>query len=264
MISKEAFEKQIQANTQNNIKQDIDFDTLFYLIKEVIFNNPIENCRIKGSLSDWDSLPDSKSLFKSKPDCGLPIGNLTSQLFSNVYLNDFDHYMKKDLNIKYYGRYVDDFYVFSNSNVELKRLKSHVKTFLKSNFALQIHPNKIYLQHYTKGFLFLGAYIKPDRMYIGNRTKNKFKEIVPTIFHFIHNSDIVMHNSAKKMVSVINSYLGLFSHYHTYKLRHNLFFATTPCILYRLGYFDLALNKITMYKDLEIINNNLILKQCIK
>jgi len=85
MISKEAFEKQLRINTKNNIEQDIDFDTLFYLIKEVIFNNPIENCRIKGSFSDWDSLPDSKSLFKSKPDCGLPIGNLTSQLFSNVY-----------------------------------------------------------------------------------------------------------------------------------------------------------------------------------
>ena len=262
MISKEAFTQVIKKNTQNKIEQDIDFETLFYLIKEVLFNNPIENCRIKGSISDWDSLPDSKSLFKSKPNCGLPIGNLTSQLFSNVYLNDFDHYMNDTLHLKYYGRYVDDFYIFSKSKEELKQLKNHVTDYLKTNFELQVHPSKIYLQPISKGFLFLGAYIKPHRLYISNRSKRKFKYLLTNLFHLFENVDTIMLKQAKNIVSVINSYLGLLSHYNTYKLRHKLVFSNPPCVLYKLGFFDESVKKIILHKNLEIINNQLILKTC--
>ena len=262
MISKEALTQVIKKNTQNKIEQDIDFETLFYLIKEVLFNNPIENCRIKGSISDWDSLPDSKSLFKSKPNCGLPIGNLTSQLFSNVYLNDFDHYMNDTLHLKYYGRYVDDFYIFSKSKEELKQLKNHVTDYLKTNFELQVHPSKIYLQPISKGFLFLGAYIKPHRLYISNRSKRKFKYLLTNLFHLFENVDTIMLKQAKNIVSVINSYLGLLSHYNTYKLRHKLVFSNPPCVLYKLGFFDESVKKIILHKNLEIINNQLILKTC--
>ena len=81
------------------------------VIKKVVMNNPATNCIIKGKKSDWDGLPKNKSLFHSPKGCGLPIGNLTSQVFANFYMDKFDHYIKHNLGIRYYGRYVDDFVV---------------------------------------------------------------------------------------------------------------------------------------------------------
>ncbi|WP_415579509.1 RNA-directed DNA polymerase, partial [Elizabethkingia anophelis] len=130
---------------------------------------------MKGKLSDWNGLPNSKSLFKSKKGCGLPIGNLTSQLFSNVYLNSFDHYLKNELGVKYYGRYVDDFYIFHRSKNYLKYIMRESRNYLLKE-GLELHPKKIYLQHYSKGFQFLGTYIKPHRIYIGKRTARNFKK----------------------------------------------------------------------------------------
>jgi len=73
------------SNNRNRI--EIDPSLILYLIEKTIFNGPTHNCCIKGKRLDWSGLPRSKSLFYAKPDCGLPIGNLTSQLFGNVYLN---------------------------------------------------------------------------------------------------------------------------------------------------------------------------------
>ena len=261
-ISKEAFEALIRTKTLNKIDEDIDYDTLFYVLNEVVFNNPVLNCSIKGSLSDWNSLPDSKSLFKSKENCGLPIGNLTSQLFSNVYLNDFDHYMTNALGNKFYGRYVDDFYIFSQSKQELKQWQYHINKYLKTHLELDIHPKKIYLQHYAKGLLFLGAYIKPHRVYIGNKTKRKFKYILSVLFKHLEQAENISQILAKKIIAVLNSYLGLFSHYNTYKLRHKLIFSKKPCVLYKLGFFDESFKKITLFQNLEISTNHYVLKSC--
>lgn len=72
---------------------DFDLPLVLYLLEKVIFNDPTKNCIIKGSSSDWKGLPKTKSLFYAKINCGLPIGNLTSQLFGNIYLNEFDHFV---------------------------------------------------------------------------------------------------------------------------------------------------------------------------
>ena len=85
------------------------------LCEIVLMNKPSENCVIRGKPSDCDDLPKDKSLFHSPPDCGLPIGNLSSQVFANFYLNIFDHFVKHDLGMKYYGRYVDDFVLVHES-----------------------------------------------------------------------------------------------------------------------------------------------------
>ena len=88
-------------------KNDKVEDKLFLLdmARRIIFNDPSKNCFIKGDKSLWDDLPKDKSIFHSPAECGLPIGNLTSQVFANFYLNDLDHFIKEKLHIKYYGRY---------------------------------------------------------------------------------------------------------------------------------------------------------------
>ncbi|MEI7489090.1 MAG: reverse transcriptase/maturase family protein, partial [Chryseobacterium sp.] len=160
MIPEDTFLQSRKIQTNGNANEDLDFNSMFTLLERIIKNDPVSGCSIKGSYSDWEALPDSKSLFRAKPNCGLPIGNLTSQLFSNVYLNTFDHYVKEFLEIEAYGRYVDDFYIFHHSKEDLQNILVKCKRFLAKE-GLMLHPKKIYLQHYSKGFQFLGAYIKP-------------------------------------------------------------------------------------------------------
>ncbi len=200
------------------------YDLVIYLLRKIIFNDPTKNCIFKGKKSDWDGLPPTKSLFHSAPDCGFPIGNLTSQLFSNIYLNEFDHFIKRELKIRYYGRYVDDFVIIHPDREYLKSIIPILSGFLLSTFKLTLHPKKIYLQHFTKGVELLGAIIKPYRCYIKNRTKGNCVRKIKEINREINNSNdhLMTKESGKAAFSSINSYLGLMVHYYSYRLRQKL------------------------------------------
>lgn len=80
-------------------------------------------------------------------------------------MNPFDHFIKYRQNIRYYGRYVDDFIIVHNDKEYLKSLIPKIRDYLKSKLKLELHPKKIYLQHYSRGVKFLGAVIKPRRIY---------------------------------------------------------------------------------------------------
>jgi hypothetical protein len=149
-------------------KDRLDYDLVFYLARTIIFNDPVKNYRLKGSPSDWDGLPRNKSLFHASEGCGLPIGNLTSQLFSNIYLTPFDNYVKRDLKFRHYGRYVDDFYLVHHDRETLKGAIPKIASFLKDELKVMLHPQKIYLQQCGNGVLYTGAYIKPHRLYRKN------------------------------------------------------------------------------------------------
>ncbi|MDD3303239.1 MAG: RNA-directed DNA polymerase, partial [Candidatus Gracilibacteria bacterium] len=115
------------------------------LIKKIIYNDCTKNSVFRGKRGDYIGLPKNKSLFYAKKGCGLPIGNLTSQLFSNIYLSDFDKFIKKDLVCKYYGRYVDDFIIVHQNKEFLISVIERTKKYLNDNLGLTLHPNKIYL-----------------------------------------------------------------------------------------------------------------------
>lgn len=151
-----------------------DKDLIIKQCKQIIYNGPTKSCIIKGNKNDWNNLPETKSLFHSKPNCGLPIGNLTSQVFANFYMDTFDHFVKHDLKIQYYGRYVDDFIIVHEDKEYLKTLIPKLAEFLQSELQVTIHPKKVYLQHCSKGVKFLGTVILPNRIYIANRTKGNF------------------------------------------------------------------------------------------
>jgi hypothetical protein len=105
----------------------IQSNLLIHLVRQNIFYDPTIKCRFQSPRKAWNGLPADKSLFTTPEHCGLPIGNLTSQLYGNLYLNDFDHYVKKELGIKYYGRYVDDFYLFHRDIKVLIKVKEKNK-----------------------------------------------------------------------------------------------------------------------------------------
>jgi RNA-directed DNA polymerase len=193
------------------------------ITRKIIFNQPTQNCIIKGNKMDWEGLPKNKSLFHSSPECGLPIGNLTSQVFANFYMHQFDTFVTKELGIKYYGRYVDDFIIVHQDKDFLKALIPKLSSFLLSTIKLTLHPKKIYLQHYSKGVKFLGAVIKPNRIYIANRTKGNFYRAIEKQNNIISNHKPSKEEKAA-FLSSMNSYLGIMKHYKSYKLRKRMIF----------------------------------------
>jgi hypothetical protein len=200
----------------------ISRETLIYLIRQTIFNNVAENCRIKGSKSDWDGLPPSKSLFNYPSNTGLPIGNLTSQVFGNVYMNDFDHFVKKEMKVKYYGRYVDDMLFVHNDKSFLEDIISQLSHFLLSHFQLKIHPNKIVLKSVNEGIPFLGQIIKPHCTYIGNRTKNNFYQAIQEINKVMAVVPQFTWQQLCDIRATLNSYLGCMHHTNSFKLRKSM------------------------------------------
>lgn len=199
------------------------YDLTKYLIQKIIFNDPRNNCYIKGNKKDWEGLPESKSLFSAEENKGLPIGNLTSQLFGNVYLNEMDHFIKEKLGIKYYGRYVDDFVLIHSSKEYLLNCRQKISDFLRSKLELNLHPKKFYLQHYQKGVQFLGVLIKPYRIYIGKRVKRNLYSKIDFWNEVIDSNKGNLSSEEKHLFrSQINSYLGLMKHYNTYKLRKKI------------------------------------------
>ena len=200
---------------------DFNLSLVLYLIEKTIFNDCTRHCIVKGHKSDWAGLPDTKSLFHAGKNCGLPIGNLTSQLFGNIYLNEFDHFVKKELGVRFYGRYVDDFVLVHQDKEFLKSLIPIMSLFLQKKLLLTMHPHKIYLQHYSKGIQYLGVIVKPGRIYMNKRVNGNFINAIKK--QNILLSDHILDIDEKKMfISSINSYLGLMKHYKTYKIRRKI------------------------------------------
>lgn len=104
-------------------------------------------------------------------EIGLPLGNLTSQLLVNVYMNELDHYIKRNLKIKYYLRYADDFVLLSESKSYLERLLPRISKFLDNKLKLSLHPDKVFIKTVASGVDFLGWVHFPDHRVLRNSTK---------------------------------------------------------------------------------------------
>ena len=191
----------------------LDMDFLRYLTKEIIMLDPTKGCRIIGSPSDWADLPREKSLFHSPEGCGLPIGNLTSQLFSNVYLNEFDQFMKRDLHCKHYGRYVDDFYVVGHDWDWLESLVVPASRFLRERLGLSVHTGKTQVISVDKGIGFLGGFVLPYRTYISRDTLQRMDD---KLFALEQCGD------RDHIAKALNSYCGVLSHWDSFNVRNTM------------------------------------------
>ena len=146
-----------------------------YLLRVTIYRDIRVNCSFHGKPSDWDGLPDNKSLLKAPSGVGLPIGDLTSQMFSNIFLNELDQYIKRELHCRHYGRYVDDFYIVDTDPDRLRCLVPVISAFLRDELHLTLHPHKVRLQVHYHGVRFLGAYLMPFRTYLCNRSLHNLR-----------------------------------------------------------------------------------------
>ncbi|EKD22863.1 MAG: hypothetical protein ACD_83C00225G0002, partial [uncultured bacterium] len=111
--------------------------------------------------------------FNTQPGIGLPLGNLTSQLLANVYLNEFDHFAKHKLKAQFYIRYADDFVVLSDDKLWLNQIIPVVQRFLQDQLKLTLHPNKVTINTLTSGIDFLGYVTLPHCWILRTKTKRR-------------------------------------------------------------------------------------------
>lgn len=193
-----------------------DVDFVLWLTHEIVLLDPKTNCRIAGDIKNWDGLDRNKSLFYTNEGCGLPIGNLTSQLLSNVYLNKFDQFMKRELGCKHYGRYVDDSYIISRDKNWLKSLVPKIRNFLMQELGLELHMGKLHIVKVENGVEFLGAFIKPYRIYISHESLwRMYKHILG-----------MEYSDMGAVWRSINSFLGILAHYSSFNIRASMFLNT--------------------------------------
>lgn len=143
-------------------------------------------------------------------DKGIPLGNLTSQVFANIYMNELDHYVKHNLKIKYYLRYADDFLILDSNRENLCQYINILKQFLFNNLNLELHPNKIIIRKLSCGIDFLGYIILPH--YVVPRTKT-----VRRMFKKIQEK-----KGSDNFNQSLQSYLGYLSHANTFNLTQRL------------------------------------------
>ena len=152
-----------------------------YLTREIVFNDPTCSVNYKSPKRAWEGLPKDKSLFTTKTGYGLPIGNLTSQVFANFYLTEFDQFLKEEL-------------------------------------GLTLHPKKIYLQPAKIGVPFLGAYIKPNYIMAGKRVLKNFMQKARGYEKLAQNHK-PSKEELNEIQASINSYLGIMRHYKSWRFR---------------------------------------------
>jgi retron-type reverse transcriptase len=209
----------------------IDIDFYLWLSEQIVMIDPKTSCKVVGKPEDWNGLDKNKSLFHTPEGCGLPIGNLTSQLLSNVYLNEFDQYAKRILKCQHYGRYVDDSYIVSCDKQWLLSLVPQIDAFLQERLHLSLHRGKTQIHEIHQGVEFLGGFIKPHRTYMSHAALRRLRKSI---------SRLPMRNRQKVYRSV-NAMLGVTSHFDSYKLRRELFYNER---FLKIGYFD---RDITMF-----------------
>ena len=212
----------------------LDYSLLEYLMREIIFNDPTLDCEMRGTSKDWEGLPKDKSLFHVPEGRGLPIGNLTSQLFSNVYLNVLDQFVKRTLGEKYYGRYVDDFFIIGTDRKRLSQLIPQLRSFLEKELELTLHPNKVFLQQAHKGSAFLGIFVKPHRRYLLQKIKSRISNRMERMNRCLSakkvNRDKLLYISC-----VANSYMGYMRHMACHRFKNLLVERNTS--FHRIGNF---------------------------
>ncbi len=136
--------KEIIKNYNKKVTStQIQMHEILNLVYIIIFQDVTKNVIIKANPQMFKNLPPHKTLFKISKDKGLPIGNLTSQFFANVYMNDFDNFIKRKLKSKRYLRYVDDFVLFADSKEELLYFYQEITKYLSKELKLQLRE-KIY------------------------------------------------------------------------------------------------------------------------
>ncbi|MDD3774042.1 MAG: reverse transcriptase/maturase family protein [Patescibacteria group bacterium] len=189
----------------NLLKTKIKDQKVIKLLEKIIFSFNLNNYKIG-------------SLFTDLSNKGMPLGNLTSQLFSNVYLNVLDQFVKRDLKEKYYLRYADDFLILSRDKQHLLEIIPVLGKFLEQKLKLKLHPRKIILRRFNQGIDFLGYIIYPHYSILRPKTTRRMLKKIK-IKKDLLAKDLI---SKEKFYQTVQSYWGLLKHCRSRELKNKL------------------------------------------
>jgi retron-type reverse transcriptase len=149
---------------------------------------------------------------------GMPIGNLTSQLLANIYLNELDQFCKHDLRIKYYIRYMDDFIILHHDKKYLHRLKVEIESFLNSQLKLHLNK-KTCIRPISLGIEFVGFKIWPTHRKLKKKSAIKMKRRLRYLKKAYARGEVAL----DEINASIQSYLGILQHCNSYSLKKSIF-----------------------------------------
>ncbi len=199
------FKKYCYGVSKNNTNQcwilKCDIKKFFASIDQNILIKILDS-RFRGNDTMWLL---KEIILSFKPN-GLPLGNLTSQLFANVYLNEFDQFTKHKLKVKYYVRYADDFVFLSRDKKYLENLILKIQNFLQNKLKLILHPDKIFIKTIYSGIDFLGWVNFKDHRVLRTKTKQRMLNRI----------------KSAPNAETINSYLGLLKHGNSGRIKENI------------------------------------------
>ena len=162
----------------------------------VLFHDPRKDYEFQGPKESIELVPHYKRLTSHPSNLGLPIGNLSSQFFANVYMNELDQFIKHQIGARHYVRYVDDMVILHESAQWLNAAKGRIEQFLADRLNAKINPKKTILQPIERGVDFVGQVIKPWHRSVRKRNVAQAIKRVET-------------SPLKDFLAVSNSYFGL-------------------------------------------------------
>lgn len=199
-------------------KYKLDPEFIEYLLHCMLDRNPSIDCIRMGSLDNWVGLPKRKCLRYSPEGFGIVIGDITSQLFSNILLNIYDQFVKRIIKIRHYGHYVDDMYHMHKSERFLIDAKPRLEEFLNEKVHVKVNSDKWRLLPASAANQYLGAYIRPYYVMPRQRTIDKFCRVMRYL-EYVLLMQQPDYDTLLQVRARINSYCGLLAHYKSYNLR---------------------------------------------
>lgn len=186
--------------------------TLCWLCHRLLARDPAAHVQWRASPAERAQVPPHKRLAQAAQGCGLPIGNLTSQFFANVYLHELDTFIKRTLKCRHYVRYVDDFVLLHHDAHQLHTWKGQIETFLAKRLRLQIKPD-IKTGHVNDGVDFLGYVVHPQHLTVRPRVLQHARERL---------GQLQQHLDVDQLRATVASYWGHLAHARAHKARRRL------------------------------------------
>ncbi|MGK5092443.1 reverse transcriptase domain-containing protein [Deltaproteobacteria bacterium TL4] len=213
------------------IQGKLEDPLLLGLTARILFHDCTRDYFYKGVPGLLEKIPPHKTLFQSGINKGLPIGNLTSQFFANVYLNELDQFVKHQLKCRFYLRYMDDFILLSEDREELLHWQEVIEEFLLKRLELQIKPGVI-LKRVSEGSDFLGYIVRPQYKLVRHRVVENFHvKVVETKRKMIQQKGIgkqkylhlcLKQEQRNELRQMLASYLGHFQQADSWNLIQSL------------------------------------------
>ena len=190
-------------------------------------NHDIIIYQIRDKVKDEKAVELMKNIVDSistRENSGIPLGNLTSQLFSNIYLDNFDQFIKRHLRLKYYIRYNDDFMILDSDRQFLEGLISIISSFLKEKLNLELHPQKVSIRNWGQGIDFLGYVIFPYHTILRTKTKQRILRKIKRNHRQLKTGPLYQ----KSFNQSLQSYLGILKHCRGQSIHNKISQITSP------------------------------------